>query len=152
ADPAAASVAHAIGVELEIGQSVDAIHRAAIARAMISLMVECFPGEQRSSLATHLLETEPLGALQSPPRWITVSGGTSEYVYGRTATAYGDFGLDLAEALLQADLRMQRLPVEQGIRATVLGASAFSVQVSGNTIHVSSADALPLRNLPVVRV
>ncbi|MEE8223358.1 MAG: ethanolamine ammonia-lyase reactivating factor EutA, partial [Alphaproteobacteria bacterium] len=39
----------------------------------------------------------------------------------------------------------------QGIRATVIGASQFSVQVSGNTIHVSNADALPVRNIPVLR-
>ena len=37
----------------------------------------------------------------------------------------------------------------QGIRATVVGASQFSVQVSGNTIMVSDQSVLPLRNVPV---
>jgi ethanolamine utilization protein EutA len=39
-----------------------------------------------------------------------------------------------------------------GIRATVLGASQFTVQVSGKTIFVSDEGALPLRNVPVVRI
>jgi ethanolamine utilization protein EutA len=38
----------------------------------------------------------------------------------------------------------------QGIRATVIGASQFSVQVSGNTISISDETVLPLRNLPVL--
>jgi ethanolamine utilization protein EutA len=38
----------------------------------------------------------------------------------------------------------------QGIRATVIGASQFSVQVSGNTIAVSDPSMLPMRNLPVL--
>ena len=39
---------------------------------------------------------------------------------------------------------------EEGIRATVIGASQYTTQVSGSTIFVSPLDALPLRNLPVL--
>ena len=38
----------------------------------------------------------------------------------------------------------------QGIRATVIGAAQFSVQVSGNTILITRPDDLPVQNLPVV--
>jgi ethanolamine utilization protein EutA (predicted chaperonin) len=38
----------------------------------------------------------------------------------------------------------------QGIRATVIGAAQFSVQLSGNTIAVSDPGRLPLNNLPVL--
>ncbi|HVA25720.1 MAG TPA: ethanolamine ammonia-lyase reactivating factor EutA, partial [Chloroflexota bacterium] len=38
----------------------------------------------------------------------------------------------------------------QGIRATVIGASQFSMQLSGNTIAISDGAELPLRNLPVL--
>jgi ethanolamine utilization protein EutA len=37
-----------------------------------------------------------------------------------------------------------------GIRATVIGAAQFSVQISGNTIAISNPDQLPLQNLPVM--
>ena len=46
------------------------------------------------------------------------------------------------------------MPVEapvEGIRATVVGASQYTIQVSGSTIFVMPLDALPLRNVPVVR-
>ena len=38
----------------------------------------------------------------------------------------------------------------EGIRATVIGASQYTTQVSGSTIYVSPLDALPLRNVPVI--
>ena len=40
--------------------------------------------------------------------------------------------------------------VQHGIRATVIGASQFTVQVSGKTIFSNSLKFLPLRNVPVV--
>ena len=36
------------------------------------------------------------------------------------------------------------------IRATVIGASQYTVQVSGNTIFISPDDAVPVRNIAVV--
>ena len=41
-------------------------------------------------------------------------------------------------------------PAEVRIRATVIGASQYTVQVSGNTIYLSHPELLPLRNLQVV--
>ncbi|NIO08781.1 MAG: recombinase, partial [Deltaproteobacteria bacterium] len=37
------------------------------------------------------------------------------------------------------------------IRATVMGASQYTVQVSGNTIYRSNDDLLPRKNLQVLR-
>src|SRR5262249_7253553 len=39
---------------------------------------------------------------------------------------------------------------DQGIRATVVGASQYTVQVSGSTIFVTPASTLPLRSVPAV--
>ena len=41
-------------------------------------------------------------------------------------------------------------PAEVRIRATVIGASQYTVQVSGNTIYLSHPELLPLRNLQVI--
>jgi ethanolamine utilization protein EutA len=41
-------------------------------------------------------------------------------------------------------------PSNEGIRATVIGASQYTTQVSGSTIYVSPMEALPLRNVPVI--
>jgi ethanolamine utilization protein EutA len=40
----------------------------------------------------------------------------------------------------------------QRIRATVIGASQFAVQVSGKTIYLPDPYVLPVRNVPVVRI
>jgi len=87
------------------------------------------------------------------PDEIVLSGGVSEHFYGRDRTAHGDHGLALARALEERRARLPAPVVEgsEGIRATVVGASQFTVQLSGGTIFVSSSDALPVRNVPVVR-
>jgi ethanolamine utilization protein EutA len=36
------------------------------------------------------------------------------------------------------------------IRATVIGASQYTIQVSGNTIFITPQDTVPVRNVPVV--
>ena len=38
----------------------------------------------------------------------------------------------------------------EGIRATVIGASQYTTQVSGSTIFVDPLETLPLRNVPVI--
>jgi ethanolamine utilization protein EutA len=49
-------------------------------------------------------------------------------------------------------LRFPLLPAGECIRATALGASEYSVQLSGNTIYISSpGDLLPRRNLQVIQ-
>jgi len=83
---------------------------------------------------------------------LTFSGGVSEYIYGREPGEFGDLGKKLAAAILRrAEAWGPRLePPVAGIRATVIGASQYTVQVSGSTIFVSPLDALPLRNLAVI--
>ena len=42
------------------------------------------------------------------------------------------------------------MPLGEGIRATVLGASQFSVQLSGNTVHISDPASCRCATCPVV--
>jgi ethanolamine utilization protein EutA len=93
---------------------------------------------------------EPVGDITA----ISVSGGVAEYVYQSGARPSGDLGPLLGERIRARldDCGLQVLPVERGIRATVTGASQYTVQVSGNTISVPSDGTLPLRNVPVIEV
>ena len=85
---------------------------------------------------------------------MTFSGGVAEYLYKRETRGFGDLGSDLAEELRHALAHRRDLPPVwdpgQGIRATVIGAAQFSVQISGNTILIADPDKLPLQNLPVL--
>jgi ethanolamine utilization protein EutA len=101
-----------------------------------------------------LFLTEPLpdrGAIDG----VMFSGGVGEYVYARESRDFGDMGLLLGAALRrQIDrdaLPWPVLPAHECIRATALGASEYSVQLSGNTIYVSNPGILlPRKNLQVL--
>ena len=87
------------------------------------------------------------------PDEIVFSGGVSEHLFGRDRTYHGDDGIAFANAIRE---RLGALPAPavegaERIRATVVGASQFTVQLSGSTIFVSDESTLPLRNVPVVR-
>ncbi|HEY2990564.1 MAG TPA: ethanolamine ammonia-lyase reactivating factor EutA [Candidatus Binatia bacterium] len=85
---------------------------------------------------------------------IVFSGGVSEYIYGRESAAFGDLGRMLgAAARDQAEKRGYRILASgEGIRATVIGASQYSMQISGETIFIPKPEMLPLRNLRVTPV
>jgi ethanolamine utilization protein EutA len=87
---------------------------------------------------------------------IMVSGGVAEYVYDREQRDFGDMGRRLGHALRRridaGALPWPLLPAGECIRATALGASEYSVQLSGNTSTISDAGALlPRRNLQVLQ-
>ena len=84
------------------------------------------------------------------------SGGVAEYIYGRESRDFGDLGRRLGAVLRrrleEGALPWPLLPADECIRATAVGASEYSVQVTGNTIYVSHRGALlPRRNLQVVK-
>jgi ethanolamine utilization protein EutA len=93
----------------------------------------------------------PLPRANAPAR-ITLSGGVSEYASGRERMDHDDLGRELAAAVLalRATLPAPLEIASDGIRATVIGASQFTVQVSGSTIGIGAT--LPLRNVPVARL
>ena len=87
---------------------------------------------------------------------VMFSGGVAEYVYGREARDFGDLGRRLGHALRKridaGALAWPLLPPGECIRATALGASEYSVQLSGNTCFISdAATLLPRRNLQVLQ-
>ena len=87
---------------------------------------------------------------------VIFSGGVAEYVYGTENRDFGDLGMRLGTALAAriaaGALPAPVLPASERIRATVLGASEYTVQLSGITSFIPSPDTtLPRRNLQVAR-
>lgn len=126
---------------------LDADARHAAASHMAADVVAAARG--RPVTAEQLLA--PLAAAPVPTV-VTFSGGVAELLYDSTDEDYGDLGRELAAALGE---RISELPgtleqPDESIRATVIGAAQFSVQLSGNTVYVSDPSVLPLHNVPVV--
>ena len=83
---------------------------------------------------------------------VMFSGGVSEFIYNRAKTSFGDLGPLLAEEVHKRTAGLGLLVMEPNarIRATVIGASQYTVQVSGNTIFIAPENAVPVRNVAVV--
>jgi ethanolamine utilization protein EutA len=139
------------GLRLEPGTMLDEKTARALAAGMAERLFEAMRGGLPRAGGAALLRLDPLsfrGAISD----VSFSGGVSEYIYGGEAKSYGDLGPQLAAevrgrlkdwgpALARPDAR---------IRATVIGASQYTMQVSGSTIFVWPLETLPLRNVPVI--
>lgn len=150
-EEAGAKIARWAGVSLEPGMPLSQQDKVVLAEAMAQLLVEFLKGKELSPLAEELLVT-PSSRYARDRAQVLFSGGVSEYIYGREVQEYGDLGPLLAESIRK---RIPLLglsvgePIE-GLRATVIGASQYTVQVSSSTIFLSRTDLLPIRDLLVV--
>lgn len=149
------------GFDWQRGDRVEAVDLALVTEGMAELVVAALTdpvGEDPAAVGTEPSSgrwlTAPLGDLGDLDG-VIFSGGVAEYVYEREHDEFGDLGPHLAAALRARFDRLPApvLPAGECIRATAVGASEYSVQLSGNTSWVSNPDGLlPRRNLKVVRV
>jgi len=154
-EPAGRDHAARCGLAWSLGDFVPETELDRVADAMADVVVAAVQGAPYSSEVRELFLTEPIddyGALDG----VTFSGGVAEYVHGRETRDFADMGLRLGASLRSrvdaGELPAPVLPGGAGIRATVLGASEYTVQLSGNTSYISDPQALlPRRNVQVVR-
>jgi ethanolamine utilization protein EutA len=151
-EDAARRVAQDLGIDLQLGAQLSLPDQRRMAANLADQLFEVIRGEPLSPTAKAMLRTPnlaPAGELAG----IMFSGGVSEFIYGHERESFGDMGqLLAAEVRGRAEaLGVPILEPVAGIRATVIGASQHTVQVSGNTIFLSSDDIVPLRNVPVAR-
>jgi ethanolamine utilization protein EutA len=147
-EPAGVEIASRLGIRLEVGRATHPDELRAIAHYMVDQLVGEISAGGHSN-GSHLLRTAPL-ADRTGIAAITFSGGVSEYIYGRAERTFGDLGPLLASELVLRHLGAPVLETAGGIRATVIGASQYTIQVSGSTIFLSPLSAVPVRNVPVV--
>jgi ethanolamine utilization protein EutA len=153
-DPAGRAHALRAGFDWQVGSVVQPRQLAAVAESMADALIRILRGRYIESDLSELLLTDPLPALDQLDG-IMFSGGVGEYVYGREPREFGDLGKLFGEAvrarLDAGQLGWPLLDAGECIRATVLGASEYSVQLSGNTTFVSEPRVLlPRKNLQVV--
>ena len=153
-DDTAVAVAQALGIEPTAAAFADKQARAALASRLADIVVDQILGDGSDALGRSLELTAPL-ARSVQPQFLSFSGGVAEYIFGRETADYGDIAPLLADAIVQQLRTRVAIPVVEPlerIRATVIGASQFTVQVSGKTIHLSRPGVLPVHNVPVVHL
>lgn len=155
AEPAGLHHAAAAGAKVALGAPCPPDTMARIAEHMAHLLV-CAVTERplRPDVAQMFLTEIPeeIGALDG----IIVSGGVGEYVAGREARDFGDLGYHLGpilrDRITAGDLGAPLIPAAACIRATALGASEYSVQLSGQTSTITAPGrVLPRRSMQVLK-
>ncbi len=143
--------ATAVGASLEIGATLADGALVSIVEHMADRLFEAMSSPSLREDTAALLRLDAMQNARAPDV-ITFSGGVSEYIYGRQNENFGDLGPHLARAIMArvAAWGPRVEQPDQGIRATVVGASQYTIQVSGSTIFVTPMSTLPLRNIPVI--
>ena len=144
-------IAESIGIQPRVGERLSLEQQRRFAETLVDLLLQYVRGEHRNGLVSSLSITGTF-RWSEPIDEIVFSGGVGEYVYDHDRLDYGDFGPQMA-AELQRRLGELPAPVVEGlesIRATVIGASQYTVQVSSSTIFVSDPSSLPLRDYQVI--
>lgn len=155
-DPAGYSHALQAGFDWKIGDRVTQDQLDKVAEGMADTLVNALLNSDskaaRDFYLTDVLATADLKTAES----VVFSGGVAEFFYGREVRDFGDLGKRLGEALRRRvddqTLPWYLLEDSQGIRATALGASEYTTQLSGNTCFLTDAEELvPRRNVQVIK-
>lgn len=139
------------GFAVALGQKISQDNRRKVVAGMIDKLFAMLKPEPISEDIKGLLRLPPL-AYKGEIDCVMFSGGVSEFIYNRTKTSFGDLGPLIAEEVHRrmGDLGLLVMEPNARIRATVIGASQYTVQVSGNTVFIAPEDAVPVRNIAVV--
>jgi ethanolamine utilization protein EutA len=154
-DPAGRQLARNAGIDWALGGPATPAELERVAEWMADALMQALteaaaPGEVQALWLTEALD--PVEGIAG----VMFSGGVAEYVYGREARDFGDLGRRLGLAVRRrldaGRLPYPLLPAGECIRATAIGASEYSVQLSGNTVYISNPGVLlPRKNLQVLQ-
>lgn len=156
-EAAGGAFAQMAGVDVSLGKRLTPEQQTQIGSVMgDELLAVLREGFKHHPLQPVLMVTKPLERYTGVKDidYIIFSGGVSEYVYQKTADRFGDFGAELGGIVRRFAQSLPRgsvLEPAQGIRATVIGASEYTVQVSGVTSFFAAEGCLPLFGYKVIR-
>jgi len=154
-DPAGKFHARQAGFYWSRGDVLSPAQLDKVAASMADLLVAALTQRPVPHAVEHLYLTDPIAEFGRIDG-VMFSGGVGEYVYGREDRDFGDMGRRLGRVIRSridsGALPWPLLPAGECIRATALGASEYSVQLSGNTSYITKpGELLPRRNLQVLQ-
>jgi ethanolamine utilization protein EutA len=154
-DPTGHQLAENAGLHFHVGDDVSDADLNRLTDWMADSLLTALTVEPTPSPVDKLWLTDPLEPVEGIAG-VMFSGGVAEYIYGREQRDFGDLGRRLGTAIRKrldaGRLPYPLLPAGECIRATAIGASEYSVQISGNTVYISNPAALlPRKNLQVLQ-
>jgi ethanolamine utilization protein EutA len=151
-DEPAAMVMEDLGLTYQIGDLISKADIETIAVKFSEVLFEVITGPATSALAQRLMLTADLNFPSRIDEY-SFSGGIAELMYGGLNN-FNDIGHILADKikLLSPGLTAPVIELPNKIRATVIGAGAYSLSISGCSGFRDDKISFPLRNVPVLRV
>ncbi|MHA2253351.1 MAG: ethanolamine ammonia-lyase reactivating factor EutA [Candidatus Kariarchaeaceae archaeon] len=159
-EPAGEKTLKYCDLDLNLGDTITNSQKDQVANALAQALMEVITkgaNEKIAPLTKNLMMTPLL-----PPEIFqenydySFSGGVAEFIYRKSVQDFNDLGLRLGNQIRSLTNISNRNVIEspEKIRATVIGASEYTLQVSGSTTFMSdkfhNSNLLPIRNLPIV--
>ncbi len=141
-----------LGLNYKVGDQICKEDSKSIASTLAETLCEVLRGPAKSTLARQLMLTDDL-IFSSRIDEYSFSGGIAELMYGGVNN-YDDIGQILADQIKSCTPKLSAAVIEPAnkIRATVIGAGAYSLSISGSSGFMDDKIVFPIRNVPVIRV
>ena len=151
-EPAKKVMTH-LGIHYDVGDVIPEESLKKIAAVLAQTLLEVMNGPAVSALAKDLMITDDLDSSRKIDEY-TFSGGVSELLYGCNGFQHNDIGSYLAAEIktLLPKLPGPVFEPENKIRATVIGAGAHTLSISGSSGSMDDQLQFPMWNVPVLRV
>jgi ethanolamine utilization protein EutA len=151
-DEPAATVMADLGLKHQVGDRISKADIERIAVKFADILFEVMTGPATSPLARQLMLTADLNFPGCIDEY-SFSGGVAELMYGGLNN-FDDIGHLLADKIKLSALELSVPVIElpNKIRATVIGAGAYSLSISGCSGFRDDKVSFPIRNVPVIRV
>jgi ethanolamine utilization protein EutA len=157
-------VMESLGINYKIGEIIPESDVINIAHTYATALLESMKAPASSTIAKKLMMTDNIEIIQSIDTY-SFTGGVAELMYldydtldendiRKKINPYDDIGKYLAIEI-KKHLEKQQLPTiepDTKIRATVIGAGAFSLTISGSTCYWDESINLPINNIPIVPI
>lgn len=152
-EKAAKVIGDELGINISLGGEISDASKDKFSSLLADLLFNLLERRPLTPLAEKLMITPPL-SFSGPIDLVIFAGGVAEYIYDCEKEDFGDlggrFGREIRKRCTTPEFGIPLANADERIRATVIGASQYTVQVSGNTIFVSDEELLPLRNIQVI--
>ncbi len=150
-DPAVKVMRH-MGLDYSMGDLIPRDDLGKIVGKLAEVLIEVMTGPAHSPMAKELMMTDNLIFPGVIDEYI-FSGGVAEFIYGGLGE-FNDIGELLAAKIIALAPQLKAPVVEpvNKIRATVIGAGAYSLSISGSSGFMDERLSFPMRNIPVLRV
>lgn len=142
-----------LGLEIQEGREADVNNLKILTDAMADILAEAV-GLKASTGFAETMKTNHIVTCKKKTELITFSGGVAScFEEDGDIFKYGDIGILLAKSILENPFFQKEnvCKAKETMRATVIGAGNYSMNISGSTIEYTE-DTFPLKNIPVVKL